>query len=99
MENENQTPEQLLATIERLEDQLKIAQALQERDADKLETISSALMSLIEDKVNDIVDARLGAAIESAVDSEIDYRDLLPRDDFDDMFNDALADVDVNLSR
>ena len=56
-------------------------------------------MSLIEYKVNDIVDARIGSAIERAVDSEIENRDLLPRDDFDDMFNDALSDVDVNLSR
>ena len=99
MENENRTTDQLIADIVKIEAELKIAEARQQRDAEKLETISSALMSIIEDKVSDIVDARLGAAIESAVDSEIDYRDLLPREDFDDMFNDALADVDVNLSR
>ncbi len=99
MENENQTPEQLIATIETLEDRLKLAEARQGRDADKLETITKALMALIEDQVNDIVDARLGAAIESAVDSEIEYRDLVTREDFDDLFNDALSDVDVSLSR
>lgn len=99
MEYENQTPDQLIATIEKLEDQLKLTEARRARDADKLATISSALISIIEDGINDIIDARLGAAIESAVESEMDYRDLLPRDEFDDMFNDALADVDVNLSR
>ena len=99
MENENRTTEQLIATIEKLEDRLKLTEARRKRDADKLETISSALISIIEDGISDIVDARLGAAIESAVDNELDARDLLPRDDFDDMFNDALSEVDINLSR
>ena len=99
MENENRTHDQLIANIEKLEMKLATAEARQQRDAEKLETLSSALMSLIEYKVNDIVDARIGSAIERAVDSEIENRDLLPRDDFDDMFNDALSDVDVNLSR
>ena len=99
MENENQTPEQLLATIERLEDQLKIAEARQARDADKLETISSALMSLIEDKVNDVVDARLGYTIENLIDDEIENRDLVSRYDFNDLFDEALGEVEVTLSR
>ena len=99
MENENRTHDQLIANIEKLEMKLATAEARQQRDAEKLETLSSALMSLIEYKVNDIVDARIGSAIERAVDSELDNRELLPRDEFDDMFNDALADVDVNLSR
>ena len=99
MENENRTTDQLKAYISKIETELEIAEARQQRDAEKLETLSSALMSFIEYKVNDIVDARIGSAIESAVDSELDNRELLPRDEFDDMFNDALADVDVNLSR
>lgn len=99
MENENQTPEQLIATIETLEDRLKLAEARQERDADKLETIGRALMSIIEDQLNDIVDARLGAAIESAIDNEIENRDLVSRYDFFDLFDEGLADVEVNLSR
>lgn len=99
MENENRTPDQLIATIEKLEMQLEMAERRQQRDAEKLETISNALISIIEDGINDIVDARLGAAVESAVDNEIENRDLVSRYDFFDLFDEGLADVEVNLSR
>ena len=99
MENENRTTDQLIANIEKLEMKLATAEARQQRDADKLETLSQALISIIEDKVNDIVDARLGAAIESAVDNEIENRDLVSRHDFFDLFDEGLADIEVNLSR
>ena len=99
MENENRTPDQLIATIEKLEMKLATAEARQERDAEKLETISSALISIIEDKVNDIVDARLGHTIENAIDDEIENRDLVSRYDFNDLFDEALGEVEVTLSR
>ena len=99
MENENRTHDQLIANIEKLEIKLAAAEARQQRDADKLEKISSALISIIEDGINDIVDARLGAAVESAVDNEIENRDLVSRYDFFDLFDEGLADVEVNLSR
>ena len=99
MENENRTHDQLIATIEKLEMKLATAEARQERDAEKLETISSALISIIEDKVNDIVDARLGHTIENAIDDEIENRDLVSRYDFNDLFDEALGEVEVTLSR
>jgi hypothetical protein len=99
MENENRTPDQLIANIEKLEMQLEMAERRQQRDAEKLETISNALISIIEDGINNIVDARLGAAVESAVDNEIENRDLVSRYDFFDLFDEGLADVEVNLSR
>jgi len=99
MENENRTHDQLIATIEKLEMKLATAEARQERAAEKLETISSALISIIEDKVNDIVDARLGHTIENAIDDEIENRDLVSRYDFNDLFDEALGEVEVTLSR
>ena len=45
------------------------------------------------------MDARLGAAIESAIDNEIENRDLVSRYDFTDLFDDALSEVEVTLSR
>ena len=90
MEYENQTPDQLIATINQLEMKLAAAQAMKERDADKLETLSQALMAVIEDKVNDIVDARLGYTIENAIDDEIENRDLVSRYDFNDLFDEAM---------
>jgi len=99
MENENRTTDQLIANIEKLEMKLATAEARQERDAEKLETISSALISIIEDGINNIVDARLGAAVESAVDNEIENRDLVSRYDFNDLFDEALGEVEVTLSR
>ena len=99
MENENRTTDQLIANIEKLEMQLEMAERRQQRDAEKLETISNALLSIIEDGINNIVDARLGAAVESAVDNEIENRDLVSRYDFNDLFDDALSEVEVTLSR
>ena len=99
MENENRTTDQLIATIEKLEMKLAAAEARQQRDADKLETASQALISIIEDGINNIVDARLGAAIESAIDNEIENRDLVSRYDFNDLFDEALDEVEVSLSR
>ena len=99
MENENRTTDQLIANIEKLEMQLEMAERRQQRDAEKLETISNALLSIIEDGINDIVDARLGAAVESAVDNEIENRDLVSRYYFTDLFDDALSEVEVTLSR
>ncbi len=99
MENENRTTDQLIAYISKIETELEIAEARQQRDAEKLEKISSALISIIEDGINDIVDARLGAAVESAVDNEIENRDLVSRYDFTDLFDDALSEVEVTLSR
>lgn len=99
MENENRTTDQLIATIEKLEMKLAAAEARQQRDADKLQTASQAFISIIEDGINNIVDARLGAAIESAIDNEIENRDLVSRYDFNDLFDDALSEVEVSLSR
>ena len=99
MENENRTTDQLIANIEKLEMKLATAEARQQRDAEKLETISNALISIIEDGINNIVVARLGAAIESAIDNEIENRDLVSRYDFTDLFDDALSEVEVTLSR
>lgn len=99
MENENRTTDQLIAYISKIETELEIAEARQQRDAEKLETISNALISIIEDGINNIVDARLGAAIESAIDSEIENRDLVSRYDFTDLFDDALSEVEVTVSR
>ena len=102
MENESKchyTTDQLIATIEKLEVKLAAAEARQQRDADKLETASQALISIIEDGINNIVDARLGHTIENAIDDEIENRDLVSRYDFNDLFDEALGEVEVTLSR
>ena len=109
MEFENQTRDQLIATIEQLNEtieqldqtikqdktKLEATQAMQERDADKLETLSEALMSIMEDKVNELIESKIGPFI----DDELENRDLVSRYDFNDLFDDALSEVEVTVSR